>query len=110
MKTPAPLSNAINHLMTTAVFVRRIPEQFFGNVSWKPPRWLSWIGKGWSRLEGTYPRLIVPAILTLFAILGAGAWTWNWYSHLPKARKVLARVETIARPDCAFQLTMARGT
>jgi len=92
MKTPAPLSKAIEWFTAAGAFLRRIPGQIFGNVSWRPPVWLSRTGEGWQRLERTYPRAMAPAILAIFAILCAGAWTWHWYSHLPKPRRVTVKI------------------
>ena len=92
MKTPAPLSKAIEWFAAAGTFLRRIPSQIFGNVSWRPPGWLSRTGESWQRLERAYPRAIAPAILAIFAILCAGAWTWHWYSHLPKPRRVTVRI------------------
>ena len=92
MKTPAPLSNAIKWVAATAARARRIPEQIFGDISWRPPRWLSRTGENWRRLERAYPRLIAPAIITIFLISCAGAWSWNWYSHLPKPRRVSVKI------------------
>ena len=92
MQTPAPLSNAIKWLVNSAALARRIPEQIFGDISWRPPHWVNRTGENWNRLERAYPRLIAPAILTIFAILCASAWTWNWYSHLPKPRRVSVKI------------------
>ena len=95
MNTPAPLSNAMKWLAAAAVLVRRIPEQIFGSISWRPPRWLSRTAEGWNRLKNAYPRLIAPAILALFGISCIGAWTWNWYSHLPKPRRVTVTITPV---------------
>ena len=95
MKTPAPLSKAFASIAFAAAFLRRIPGQIFGNISWRPPRWLSRIGESWSRLERAYPRLIAPGVLTIFAVLCASAWTWHWYSHLPKPHRVTAKITPI---------------
>src|SRR5579864_1127080 len=95
MKTPAPLSKAMKWRGSSADFIRRVPGQIFGNVSWQRPHWLNRIGDDWDRVERAHPRLIAPAILGIFLICCAGAWTWNWYSHLPKPRRVTARVEAI---------------
>jgi uncharacterized protein YfaS (alpha-2-macroglobulin family) len=92
MKTPAPVSKAIEWLAAAGAFLRQFPGQIFGNISWRPPRWLSRIGESWSRLERAYPRLIAPAMLAIFAIFCAGAWTWHWYSHLPKPLRVTAKI------------------
>lgn len=95
MKSPAFLSEIATSASRLARFCRRIPEQVLGNLSWKPPGWLKQSGEAWTRLERAYPRLIAPAIIGLFAISCAAAWTWNWYSHLPQPRRVTARVEAI---------------
>ncbi|MEY2556534.1 MAG: alpha-2-macroglobulin, partial [Verrucomicrobiota bacterium] len=95
MKTPAPLSNAIKWVATTAALARRIPEQIFGDISWRRPRWLSRTGENWNRLERSYPHLIAPAILTIFLISCAGVWTWNWYSHLPTPRKISVKIAPV---------------
>src|ERR1700722_7194517 len=95
MKTPAPLSNAIKWLANTARLGRRIPEQIFGDISWRPPSWLSRTGERWNRLEQAYPRLIAPAIITIFLISCAAAWSWNWYSHLPKPHRVSVTIAPV---------------
>src|SRR6266576_2431586 len=95
MKTPAPLSNAMKWVANAAGRIRRIPGQIFGDISWRPPHWLSRCGENWSRLEHAYPRLIAPAIITIFLISCAGAWSWNWYSHLPKPRRVSVKIAPV---------------
>ncbi|HEX4638187.1 MAG TPA: MG2 domain-containing protein [Chthoniobacterales bacterium] len=92
MKTPAPLLKALESLTAAGHFFRRIAAQIFGNISWRPPQWLSQVGERWKRLERAYPRVIAPGIL---AILCASAWTWNWYSHLPKPHRVTAKISPI---------------
>src|SRR5438874_1180637 len=92
MKTPALLSKAIKSIVSIAERARHIPDQIFGNISWRPPRWMSRAGEDWNRLERTYPRLIAPAIIAIFSLACAGAWTWNWYSHLPKPRRVTVKI------------------
>ena len=92
MKTPAPLSKAIQGLTAAGEFLRRLLGQIFGNVSWQPPGWASRTGERWSRLEQSYPRRIAPVVLAIFAIFCAGAWTWNWYSHLPKPHRVTVKI------------------
>jgi alpha-2-macroglobulin len=92
MKTPAPLSKAIEGLTAAGAFLRRTPEQIFGNVSWQPPGWASRSHERWARLESAYPRRIAPVVLAIFAVACAGAWTWNWYSHLPKPHRVTVKI------------------
>src|SRR2546421_3343801 len=95
MKPPAPLSKAIQWLALAGGFLRRIPRQILGNISWQKPRWLGQTSQSWDGLQRAYPRLIGPAIIAIFLISCAGAWTWNWYSHLPKPHRVTARIEPI---------------
>lgn len=95
MKTPALLSKSVQIVSRFAAKASDIPRQIFGNVSWQPPHWLSRTKNNWTRLERTYPRLIAPAIIAIFLILCAGAWTWNWYSHLPKPRRVSVKIVPI---------------
>jgi len=92
MKTPAPLSKAIEWLTAAGAFLRRIPGQIFGDLSWQKPRWLARAGESWHRIELAYPRQIAPAVLAIFALLCAGAWGWHWYSHLPKPHRVTAKI------------------
>ena len=108
MKTPVPLSNAVKWLGNAASRARRIPEQIFGDISWHPPRWLSRTGENWSRLESAYPRLIAPAIITIFLISCAGSWTWNWYSHLPKPRRVSVKIVPVEVTKLEKELKIPR--
>ncbi len=99
MKTPAFLSKSSQMLSQCFTVCGRILGQIatmiFGNVSWRPPGWLSGIGHGWTRLNRAHPRLIAPAIITIFLLLCGAAWTWNWYEHRPKPRSVQVLVEAI---------------
>src|SRR5438309_1106625 len=108
MKTPAPLSNAMKWVANAAGRIRRIPGQIFGDISWHPPRWLSRTGENWSRLESAYPRLIAPAIITIFLISCAGSWTWNWYSHLPKPRRVSVKIVPVEVTKLEKELKIPR--
>src|SRR5437867_8962237 len=95
MKTPELLSKLNRFTSRITSSVRRVPELIFGNISWRPPRWLGRIADQWNRLERAYPRLIAPAVIGIFLISCAAAWTWNWYSHLPKPRKVSATIAPV---------------
>ena len=95
MKTPAVLSKIVAAMTRFPAFCRRMAGKAFGDLSWRPPNWLRRGGEGWRRLETTHPRLLAGVLIGLFAISCAGIWTWNWYSHLPKPRRVTARVEDI---------------
>jgi len=75
--------------------LRRIVELIFGNISWRPPGWLSRTVNGCNRFGRAHPGLIASGLLAILLIACGGAWTWKWYSHLPKPRKVSARIVPI---------------
>src|SRR5437762_685912 len=75
--------------------MRRLVELYFGNFSWRRPGWLSRTAAGWGRFQRAHPRVILSAMIVIFVISCGGAWTWNWYSHLPKPRKVSAKIVPI---------------
>jgi len=108
MKTPAPLSKVMKWLGAAPISLRRFSEQVFGNLSWRPPRWLSRVGEKWSWLENAYPRLVAPLVITVFAILYAGAWTWNWYSHLAKPHLVTVKITPIELTKLEKELEFPR--
>jgi uncharacterized protein YfaS (alpha-2-macroglobulin family) len=108
MKTPALLSSSIQIALRFAAVCRRTPEQLFGNISWRPPRWLSRTGSGWTRLERAYPRLIAPGILAIFALACGTAATLRWYQQLPKPRFVSVRVQPIPVTELKKDLTFPR--
>src|SRR5438128_2950164 len=95
MKTSEILAKFNDSTSRIARAMRRFAELYFGNFSWRPPGWLSRTGENGNRLERAYPRLIAPAIVTIFLILCAGAWTWNLYSHLPKPRRVSVKITPV---------------
>jgi hypothetical protein len=76
-------------------YISYLSELIFGNISWRRPRWLCRIGDGWTRLERAHPRLIAPAVITVFFVSCAGAWTWNWYSHRPKPHRVQVTIAPV---------------
>jgi uncharacterized protein YfaS (alpha-2-macroglobulin family) len=95
MNTPALLSQIARLITRFVALCRRIPRQILGEIAWQRPHWLRRISERWTILENDYSRLIVSAILAVFAVSCAGAWTWNWYSHLPKPQRVTVRVGEI---------------
>jgi uncharacterized protein YfaS (alpha-2-macroglobulin family) len=95
MNTPALLSQVARLITRFVAFCRRIPRQILGEIAWQRPHWLRRISERWAILENDYSRVIVSAILAVFAVSCAGAWTWNWYSHLPKPQRVTVRVGEI---------------
>jgi uncharacterized protein YfaS (alpha-2-macroglobulin family) len=96
MKTSALLSRSIQIASSFGEICHRIPGQIFGNVSWRPPHWLSRAGGAWTRLERAYPRWIAPGIITIFLLSCGTAWTWHWYQQRPRPRFVSVKVQPIA--------------
>ncbi len=95
MKTPAVLTRVAETAKRFGAACRQVPARIFGDVSWRPPDWLRRLGVEWHRIETTYPRTVAAGLISLFVIGCAGTWTWSWYSHLPKPRRVTARIEEI---------------
>src|SRR5438094_1135486 len=95
MKTSELFAKFNDATSRIASVMRRLAELYFGNFSWRPPGWLSRTAAGWGRFRRAHPRLILSAMIAIFVISCAGAWTWNWYSHLPKPRKVSAKIVPI---------------
>jgi hypothetical protein len=92
MNTPQFLSNLNQSISQIARALRRFAGLIFGNISWRPPSWLSRSLAGCSRFGRTHPRLITTGVIAILLISCGGAWTWKWYSHLPKPRKVSAKI------------------
>src|SRR4029453_12294830 len=92
MNTPELLSNLNKSTSRIARALRRFVELIFGNISWRPPGWLSRSFDGCSRFGRAHPRLIASGMIAILLISCGGAWTWKWYSHLPKPRKVSAKI------------------
>ena len=95
MKTSELLSKLNRFTSRIAGAMRRLAEVFFGNFSWRPPGWLNRTVAGCGRFERAHPRLIPSAMIVILVICCSGAWTWNWYSHLPKPKKVSAKIVPI---------------
>ena len=92
MNTPELLSKLNKSTSRIAHALRRFVELIFGNISWRPPSWLSRTVAGCSRFGRAHPRLIASGVIAILLISCGGAWTWKWYSHLPKPRKVSAKI------------------
>jgi alpha-2-macroglobulin len=92
MKTPELLPKLKRFISRITSSLRRVSELIFGNISWRPPHWLSRTADGCNRLGHAHPRLITTALIGTLLLSCAGAWIWNWYSHLPKPRKVSAKI------------------
>src|ERR1700736_2156432 len=108
MNTNALVATLSQKLSQMAAACRRLPGHIFGNVSWRPPGWLSRTAGKWRQVERRHPRLIAPTIIGLFLISCAGAWTWNWYQHLPKPRRVSVKVQSIPVTKLEKELTFPR--
>src|SRR4029077_15884765 len=95
MNTPQLLSSLTKSTSRIARALRRFVELIFGNISWRPPGWLRRSVDGCSRFRRAHPRLIASGMIAILLISCCGAWTWKWYSHLPKPRKVSAKIVPI---------------
>ncbi len=90
--------------------LRRFAELLCGNISWRPPGWVTRTSDRWGRLELNHPRLILSAAIGFILISCAGAWTWNWYSHLPKPKRVSAKIAPIEVTKLEKELKFSRLT
>src|SRR5258707_3510674 len=95
MNTPELLSKLNKSISRIARALRRFVELTFGNISWRPPAWLSRSVGECSRFGRAHPRLIASGMVAILLISCGGAWTWKWYSHLPKPRKISAKIVPI---------------
>lgn len=60
-------------------------------VSWQAPAWLNGLGRllqPWWRSMAARPGHAAGVLGVLLALIGAGAYGWYWYSHLPQPHKV----------------------
>ncbi len=110
MKKPELLSKLSRSTSRIAEALRRFAQLIFGNISWRPPGWVSRTADGWNRFERAHPRLILSAATAIVLISCAGAWTWNWYSHLPKPKKVSAKIVPIEVTKLEKELKFPRLT
>lgn len=95
MNTPELPSSLKKSILRIAGWLRRLAELVFGNISWRPPMWLSGTLAASSRFTREHPRLIASGLLAILLISCAGVWTWKWYSHLPKPKRVSAKIVPI---------------
>jgi alpha-2-macroglobulin len=95
MDTPAPLVLLKNKLSRFGAFCRQVPAWLLGNFSWRPPLWLSAVRQRGQRIQSKYPRILGFILIGTFLVCCAAAWTWNWYDHLPKPRKVTVTIQPI---------------
>ena len=95
MNTPELPSELHKAISKIAHALRRFLELIFGNISWRPPSWLRRTFDGCNRFGRAHPRLIASGLLAILLLSSAGVWTWKWYSHLPKPKKVSAKIVPI---------------
>ena len=110
MKKPELLSKLSRSTSRIAEALRRFATLVFGNISWRPPSWVTRTAHGWNRFERAHPRLILSAVAAIVSISCAGAWTWHWYSHLPKPKKVSAKIVPIEVTKLEKELKFPRLT
>jgi uncharacterized protein YfaS (alpha-2-macroglobulin family) len=92
MNTPELLSKLSKFTSRIGGAMQRFAELMLGNISWRRPVWLNKIADGWNRFERAHPKLILSSVIAILLISGGGAWTWKWYSHLPKPKRVSAKI------------------
>src|SRR4026209_3012679 len=92
MNNPELYSKLNKSISRSTRALRSFAELICGNISWQPPGWLSRSVAGCDRFRRAHPRLIASGMLAILLISCAGVWTWKWYSHLPKPRRVSARI------------------
>src|SRR5262249_21624062 len=95
MNTPELLSRLNKSTARIIQALRRFIELVFGNISWRPPGWLSRSVAASNRFGRPHPRLVASGALAILLVSGGGAWTWKWYSHLPKPKRVSAKIVPI---------------
>ena len=108
MNTSAIGATLKEKLSRTIAAVRQLPRQIFGNVSYRPPIWFSWISTRWQQVERARPRLVALTIIGLFLIACGSAWTWNWYQHLPKPKRVSVKVQPVEITKLEKELKYSR--
>src|SRR5689334_16226910 len=95
MNTGAIGANLRRAALELGAELRKLPQRIFGNVSYRPPNWLGWTTSKWQRVERAHPRLVVSTVIGIFLVSCAAGWTWNWYQHLPKPKRVLVKVQPV---------------
>jgi uncharacterized protein YfaS (alpha-2-macroglobulin family) len=108
MNTSALVAATKQKLSRIGTAFRQLPRQVLGNVSYRPPAWLLWIAQAWQRIERDHQRIVAPVIIIIFLICCAGGWTWHWYQHLPKPRRVTVKVQSIPVTKLEKELTFPR--
>ena len=79
-------------------FLRRtggVIRSAFGQVSWKPPNWLSRGAGRWRNFSNARPKLAASWILGTFALACISAWGWHYYKNLPQPHHVTAWISPI---------------
>ncbi len=69
--------------------MRGIFRAVCGDISWRPPGWILWIGRPFK----LHPVRAILALLLLIALVTGGWQGWRWFKHRPQPRTVSARVD-----------------
>ncbi|MGZ5020261.1 MAG: hypothetical protein ACXWAV_07520, partial [Chthoniobacterales bacterium] len=72
MNTPELLTKLNKSTARVARALRRFVELIFGNISWRPPGWLSRSVDGGSRFGRAHPGLITSGLIAILLISSGG--------------------------------------
>jgi uncharacterized protein YfaS (alpha-2-macroglobulin family) len=78
-----------------ARWLRKIFRTAFGQLSWKPPRWLQ---LGFARVvlfRRGHPILAATYVLLAFLLISGSIWSWRWCQRQPKPHTVHASVAAL---------------
>src|SRR5262249_36055932 len=86
MPTTGPLRRI---LLAVTGFFRAFFLTLFGEISWRPPSWLAWIG----RSARSHPVRALTIFALAIALTYGARQGWIWFKHRPKPRTVSVRVD-----------------
>jgi uncharacterized protein YfaS (alpha-2-macroglobulin family) len=95
----------MNRIRSAAAWISRVfnkcTNAVIGDFSWRPPGWLSVIGRGATR----HPIFSFLSILAVISVLVACWSYYKWYEHQPKPRTVswIANLPEASAPGDQFQ-------
>jgi hypothetical protein len=95
MNTRALVATLSKKISSLNARLGQLCRNVFGNISYRPPAWVVSMDGRSRQIERKHPRLIAFTIIGVCLTFGAAAWTWNWYQHLPKPKRVAAKVQPI---------------
>ena len=96
--TPPKASGWLNVVLLPLTALRWLLCQVFGELSWQPPRWAVWIGRGLRAVARGMRRHPVWTI-GLVVVLAGLAGGWFWWQAQPKPVTVTLTVKNPARTD-----------